>query len=375
MRSAIELRTRWLETIPLVIVRAGMYARDGREMETVGRTLLENLCFIDEREDDFAAIDRMFADRYGKHGVHGPFAAMFGADRRCVEEVASVYAEHFHRLGYLQVAHELDEGRWAGLLGTVRNRFEGQDVRRSEVQAAFGPPGLVVGKRILCYVSTTGDWAFFDCWDEPTRRYVAGAGTYESLAEVDPLVCSIRIPAADFESGLVLTLYGKVLRWGPAGGSITRARTPRRSPWRPPRNCGGSREMILRSGWIDADRGEIPRIAALGTWRQQRQRGSAARGTSPTGNQESDRYTEVACLMAVPMRPLDSMDEAAAAGCARSDHVARSPPSTLSSSWPVTWPWMAACWTAIGPSRWRSSMITCHRGHCPTLDAVRSGVT
>lgn len=43
---------------------------------------------------------------------------------------------------------------------------------------------------------------------------VAGAGTYESLAEVDPLVRSIRIPAADFESGLVLTLYGKVLRWG-----------------------------------------------------------------------------------------------------------------------------------------------------------------
>ncbi|GAA4082576.1 hypothetical protein [Nonomuraea soli] len=214
MRSAIELRERWLETVPLILVRAGMYACDGREMETVSRTLLENLCFVDEREDECAAVSRMLGARYGKYGVQGPFAAMFGAGSRCVEEVASVYAEQFHRLGFLQVTRRLDAGPWADLLGMVQNRWAGRDLRLSEIQGSFGTPGLIVGKRILCYVSAKGDWAFFDCWDDPPKRYVAGEGTYESLGEDDPLVRSIRIPAADFESGLVLTLYGKVLRWG-----------------------------------------------------------------------------------------------------------------------------------------------------------------
>ncbi|GAA3119908.1 hypothetical protein GCM10010466_08440 [Planomonospora alba] len=214
MRSATELRQRWLETIPRVMARTRMYARDGREMETVGRTLLENLCFVDERDDDFAAVGGMFAGRYGEFGVHGPFAAMFGRDRGCVEEVASVYAEQFHRLGYLEVGRVLGESAWNALIGEVRGRFGERDMRRDEVEAAFGAPGLVVGGRVLCYVSAAGEWAFFDCWDEPVQRYVPGRGTYESVSEGAPLVRSVRVPADDVEGGLVLTLYGKVLRWG-----------------------------------------------------------------------------------------------------------------------------------------------------------------
>ncbi|GIH96787.1 hypothetical protein ACFFMN_14855 [Planobispora siamensis] len=75
MRSATELRR--LETVSSVMARTGMYARDGREMETVGRMLLEDLCFVDGRDDHFATVSGMLADRYGEFGVHGPFAAVF----------------------------------------------------------------------------------------------------------------------------------------------------------------------------------------------------------------------------------------------------------------------------------------------------------
>lgn len=37
----------------------------------------------------------------------------------------------------------------------------------------------------------------------------------DAESDADPLVRDIRTPAAGFEDGLVLTLYGKVLRWGP----------------------------------------------------------------------------------------------------------------------------------------------------------------
>ncbi|MEV6427222.1 hypothetical protein [Nocardia sp. NPDC051463] len=42
-----------------------------------------------------------------------------------------------------------------------------------------------------------------------------GKGRFDGGFDLDPLVRDIRVPAADFEEGLVLTLYGKVLRWGP----------------------------------------------------------------------------------------------------------------------------------------------------------------
>ncbi|MBG0831226.1 hypothetical protein HS041_26080 [Planomonospora sp. ID67723] len=42
-----------------------------------------------------------------------------------------------------------------------------------------------------------------------------GKGNYESISDGAPLVRLVRLPADDFDSGLVPSLYGKVLRWGP----------------------------------------------------------------------------------------------------------------------------------------------------------------
>lgn len=139
--------------------------------------------------------------------MHGPSAAIFGAERRCVEEVASVYAEFFHRL--------LTAEEWAPF-ATMRDWVADRDIRRSEVEATFGRPSMALDDRVLCYAPEDGSgWVFFDCWQERVERYQPGEGTFEVLTEDDPLVRDIRVPADTFEDGLVLTLYGRVLRWGP----------------------------------------------------------------------------------------------------------------------------------------------------------------
>ncbi|MEU1205118.1 hypothetical protein [Nocardia sp. NPDC005825] len=126
-----------------------------------------------------------------------------------------MYAELYHQLGYLQVERRLDTDEWLPLT-RVREWADDRDFRRSEVEAAFGTPSLRVGTRVSCYApADDGPWVFFDTWDEPTPRYSPGKGRFDSECDPDPLVRSIRVPASDFESGLVLTLYGRVLRWGP----------------------------------------------------------------------------------------------------------------------------------------------------------------
>ncbi|MGW4121258.1 hypothetical protein [Nocardia sp. NPDC004711] len=214
MRSSEDLKQRWLTEAQQVFARPEMWARSGPEMESVAGGRLRDLCYLDERDDEHEHIRELLRD-FGKLGVHGPFAAVFGVEGRCTAEVASVYAELYHRLGYLLVERLLTADEWLPLT-RLREWVGDRDLRRSEVETAFGAPSLRVGKRVLCYAPADGgQWVFFDCWDEPPLRYVPGKGRFDGGFDPDPLVRDIRVPAADFEEGLVLTLYGKVLRWGP----------------------------------------------------------------------------------------------------------------------------------------------------------------
>ncbi|MEV7804228.1 hypothetical protein AB0O28_14905 [Microbispora sp. NPDC088329] len=111
MRTVDDLRRRWLDQVRHVVLLSGMWACNGREMESVARTLLENLCFLDERDREYEEV-REELGRYGQVGVPGPFTALFGTEQRCMAEVASVYAEQFHRLGYLAVDRELGPQEW-----------------------------------------------------------------------------------------------------------------------------------------------------------------------------------------------------------------------------------------------------------------------
>lgn len=148
MRSAEDLRRRWLDLVPRMMTRPDMWTNQGPAFDVMARTLLADLCFLDERDADQQAVGEVLRG-YGKLGVAGPFIAVFGAERTCVPEVASVYAEQFHRLGYLDVGRVVDRAEWDVLTGGLRDRFDGRDVPRSEVIAEFGQPSLIVANRVL----------------------------------------------------------------------------------------------------------------------------------------------------------------------------------------------------------------------------------
>lgn len=206
---------RWLELIPAIMERVGMYATTGREMQIVADRLLADLCFLDGRESDWEQVRRELSS-YGKLGVAGPFEALFGSPR-CQAEVASVYAEVFHRFGYLDVDNPVSQSQWKELIGGLQDRFEDRDVRRSEAEHMLGPPSIVVDRTVLCYTAMdpAAGWLFVDCHAERVRRYDAGHGRYAVDRDADLLVRSVRPPGLGFEARLILTLYGKTLRWGP----------------------------------------------------------------------------------------------------------------------------------------------------------------
>src|SRR5258708_986828 len=137
MRSAADLRQRWLDVLPRMVTRPGMWAADGRAFDVLARGLIADLCFLDEREQDSDDVNTLLHG-YGKLGVAGPFIALFGKDRNCAAEVASVFAEQFHRLGYLPAERLLGAGEWDRLTTRIRQRIDGHDARRNEVEADFG---------------------------------------------------------------------------------------------------------------------------------------------------------------------------------------------------------------------------------------------
>jgi hypothetical protein len=75
----------------------------------------------------------------------------------------------------------------------------------------------VIDRKVLCYVpeDPAAGWLFTDCHAEQARRYNVGRGGYTADRDAEPLIRSVRLSGQDFESGLILTLYGKTLRWGP----------------------------------------------------------------------------------------------------------------------------------------------------------------
>lgn len=222
MRSGEDLRARWVELIALIMKRTGMYATTGREMQLLAHQLLADLCFLDDRDAD-AKREQSRLECYGKLGVGGPFEALFGSPR-CQAEVASVYAEVFHRLGYLAIGNPVSAERWQVMTSRLRELFEDRDVARREAERLLGDPGLIIDRRILCYfpADPAAGWLFIDCHAAPASRYDVGQGRYLAVGGIEPLVRCVWRSGQDFESGLILTLYGKTLRQGTRlGGSIT----------------------------------------------------------------------------------------------------------------------------------------------------------
>lgn len=186
MRSAEDLKARWLAEIPLMLDRAGMWSSTGREADTLYRRLLEDLRFLDEHDPAVIVRERQ---GYGATGIDGAIRAVLGDGVPGVAEVASVYAELFHRHGYLEIAPV----EWGPLAEAARAGLG--DLRRDELEAVYGEPSLVVDRRVACYASADG-WLFVD---------------YHGPELIGPQVRvrNVRVPAARFDDGVFFTPYGR----------------------------------------------------------------------------------------------------------------------------------------------------------------------
>lgn len=234
VRTIDEFKLRKLDGLKHMIKRPQMWALDGRAMQTLAQGALHDLCFIDEREAEYSE-HRDELTRYGKLGVAGAFGAVFGDGCTYVAEVASVFSHIGARLGYVELDRRLSELEWRSLLSTVRTRYEEVDVRRSAVLEDLGEPSLIVGTRVLCYAGPALDeWASFDCWEETVTRYVIEGdglrGNFRAEREDDPLLRNVRVPAPSFNESLIMTTYGKVLRWGPGWWLRTDGSRPSGTP-------------------------------------------------------------------------------------------------------------------------------------------------
>src|SRR5687767_1484423 len=105
-----------------MIKRPGAWAVDGSAMQTLAVGAIQDLCFIDGRDEEFAERQSSVM-MYGKLGVGGAFDAVFGGDCNYATEVASVFAHIAVRLGYLEPTRRLSQLEFRSLLSKARARY------------------------------------------------------------------------------------------------------------------------------------------------------------------------------------------------------------------------------------------------------------
>lgn len=211
MEKTAAMRARLLEQVASMLRRPGMYANHDQAFETMCLMRLEDLRFLDgpsELNRDELGVGQ----KYGPCGVPGPFWTAFGDKFRRCNEVASVYAEIFHRFGYLTPERLVPAEDWTVLLAAADSAYTGNDVHLSAIAEAFGPPSFKVGRWILCYAPEEGTgWVFFDGSDHTPDVYDLEQGRFTGGYPEDPLLRSVRLPGEDFEQSLRLTRHGEAL--------------------------------------------------------------------------------------------------------------------------------------------------------------------
>lgn len=196
--------------------RPGQWATSGRSFQVLAELLLDDLSFLDDRPPEEYQAARLQLEHYGQRGVVGPLPGHFREGGSYVNKVASVLAEVFCRLGYLASVRPTND-RSLDELAAQLSSFDGVDVRQSEIEPILGPPSFRACHDTWCYVvgEPTAPWLFLDFARDRVLQYQEGKGTYDDIEwKSDPLLRDVRLPASDFEAGLILTLYGKVRRWG-----------------------------------------------------------------------------------------------------------------------------------------------------------------
>jgi hypothetical protein len=199
VRNIAAVRDRKLVELASIVRRPGMYGPPAAVAFRI-MSVMEDLAFIDQRDEIVASALKRLQARYGALGVPGIASWFKDRPSLCWDEVASTVAEVAHEVGYLAVGHALTAEEWARLRLDDLSTYSGRDWRRSEIQRDLPAPTLVVGAEgVFCYVSAEppGGWVFldFDTFAPPTP---------------DPMLRDVRLPTRPKAAqGLVFTPYGR----------------------------------------------------------------------------------------------------------------------------------------------------------------------
>ncbi len=166
MRTAEEFRLRQITRLPLALQRPGMHCGSGESADLYYSTILLDLCWIDDRESDFATVSRDLL-----HGCRSVFGQLHYQQLAIPDhygnEIASTYAQAAYRLGYYAPIRVLADGEFQELRDSLDQKFFSTDHTESEIVSRFGQPTVeVIGgpTTVHCYgcCNVNVDWVYFD---------------------------------------------------------------------------------------------------------------------------------------------------------------------------------------------------------------------
>lgn len=212
MPKAAAMRVRLIEQISKMLQRPGMYAVNDQDFELVCWLRLGDLRFLDDLPE-LSRDELGLSNKYGPSGIPGPFRGVFGHEHRYYNEVASLYAEVFHRYGYFTPDRLIPQDEWQHLLNAIDSDYGEADARLSEVVGACGPPSFKIGRWILCYApEDRSGWIYFDSSAYEPDINDPESGSFTGGYPQDPLLRNIRLPGEDFGKSLRLTRHGRALQ-------------------------------------------------------------------------------------------------------------------------------------------------------------------
>jgi hypothetical protein len=227
MRTIDEFREYKLGILKAAILHPSMWG----DPWVWAEVFLRDLCFIDEREEDFKLERERLIEqkRFPPTGPYGPLQVHLSkpgsVDPRFFNEVASVYGELARKLGYLEVDRALSDEEF-GVMREQLRQFQEGNWHQSDIAARFGKPSLMIGgnhQRCYCYapLARSGDWIFFDfefheaAYDDikvdksTGSRLIDGVSWWEHPDCSNPPLRNVREPGAGVLSGFIFTPYGR----------------------------------------------------------------------------------------------------------------------------------------------------------------------
>lgn len=181
-----------------------MYGGNAMGVELVFRTLLGDLCFVDERESELREeLERLrYPGLYGPTGTHGALREHIRGPGDRGEEVGSVFLGIADRLGYVQPDRRLSTAEWKAMRTGLRAAIRSRDWTTEELLARFGEPSIRMG-HVFGYASEEqrAGWVFFD-FLQPER--------WDRRDEA--LLRDARLPATTLARQLVYTPTGVKLK-------------------------------------------------------------------------------------------------------------------------------------------------------------------